>query len=94
MNPGEARQVPPPELGPALKAARVRAGLGLRQAARAAGITHAYLRDLETGQRCPSSAVVAELLRVLPLENEEAAVLVAAGLPDRGRSHPARTRAA
>jgi transcriptional regulator with XRE-family HTH domain len=86
------RQAPPAELGPLLRSVRIRSGLGLRAAARAAGVSHGYLLRLEAGERCPSSAVAAELLRVLPLEDEEATVLIAAGLGDRGRSHPLRAR--
>jgi transcriptional regulator with XRE-family HTH domain len=90
LDDGSIRRTPPPELGPILKAARLRHGLGLREAARAARISHCYLRRLEIGERCPSAAVVVELLRVLPLDEREAALLSAAGLSDRGRSHPLR----
>lgn len=86
------RQAPPADLGALLRSVRIRTGVGLRAAARTAGISHGYLRDLETGKRCPSVAIVAELLRVLPFTDEEAAILTAAGLPDRGRSHPLRNR--
>lgn len=86
------RHEPPPELGPLLRSVRIRSGLGLRAAARAAGVSHVYWLNMEAGKRCPSSAVVAELLQVLPFTEKEAAVLSAAGLENRGRSHPLRVR--
>lgn len=92
---GEAiRRVPPAELGPMLKAARARAGLGLREAARQIGISSGYLADLERGDRCPSVTVGALLFRVLCLTEDEGQVLAASVVADRGRDHPLRRRAA
>lgn len=88
---GEAiRRVPPPELGPMLRAARIRAGLGLREAARAIGITHSYLIALEQGSRSPSTDTARQLTKVLQLSNEDSLAVSAASVRDRGRSHPLR----
>lgn len=48
-----------------LRPFRRKAGLGLRELARAAGISPGYLADLEAGRRVPSSAVAADLNRIL-----------------------------
>lgn len=75
-----------------LKSARIRAGLGLREAARRAGISHTYLIRLESGERCPSVIVVAELIRALSLTNAEAQVLWKDAVTDHGRAHPSRVK--
>lgn len=87
---GDIRRQPDPALGPMLYAARMRAGLGLRPAARQAGISHSYLHRLEQGARCPSTIVAAELVRALNLAAEEAELLTGAAVPDHGRAHPLR----
>ena len=84
------RQVPPPELGPMLKAARARAALGLREAARQAGISSGYLADLERGDRCPSVPLTLELHRVLQFTDDEVRLLASAAVAGRGRAHPYR----
>lgn len=85
------RNVPPAELGPMLRSARVRAGLQMRDAARRAGISPGYLADLEHGRRCPSVAVAAELYRVLALTPDEIQTLASAAVAGRGRSNPYRS---
>ncbi|MCU1616872.1 MAG: family transcriptional regulator [Frankiales bacterium] len=84
------RRTPPAGLGPMLGAARMRAGYRLREAARRAGINHAYLLHLETGQRVPSMAVATSLAEMLDLDEAERAQLFAAAVDDAGRSHPGR----
>lgn len=86
----QVRRVPPAELGPILRAARARAGFGLREAARDIGISSGYLADLERGIRCPSVPVAADLHRVLHLTNDEARLLAASAVEGRGRAHPYR----
>lgn len=86
------RRVPPAELGPMLRSARVRAGLGLREAARSIGISSGYLADLEHGDRCPSVTVGKLLFQVLCLTDDEGRVLAASVVADRGRDHPLRRR--
>lgn len=95
LKPGgfEDRRTPPIELGPALKAARKRAGLGLREAARAGGISHTILWQLESGRRSPSTATAASLRGVLDLSPDEAAILDAAAVDGAGHAHPARRAA-
>jgi transcriptional regulator with XRE-family HTH domain len=84
------RRTPPAGLGQLLAAARMRAGLGLREAARLAGVGHEYLLRLETGQRTPSRSVATVLADVLALDDEERAALLALALADAGRDHPDR----
>lgn len=87
------RRTPPADVGPMLKAARVRADLGLRETARAAQISHPTLYDLERGKSCPSRTVASALAAVLELTDEERVVLDRAAVDDAGRDHPARRRA-
>lgn len=88
------RRSPPPELGPMLAAARLRAGYRGRECARLAGIDHGYLIRLESGQRVPSRAVAEILAAVLLLDADEREVLMAAAVADVGRSNPQKaTRA-
>lgn len=47
-----------PDLGRRLRLARQTAGLGLRPAARRAGISYSYLCELENGRRLPSTRTV------------------------------------
>lgn len=87
------RRTPPQALGPMLRAARERAGLGQGESARQAGVTQGYLWLLENGQRCPSMAVAERLADVLALTLEECRALYGAAVDDAGRSHPARASA-
>ncbi|WP_405580689.1 helix-turn-helix domain-containing protein [Streptomyces sp. NBC_01092] len=73
-----------------LRAARERAGLGQREAARRTGVSQGYLWLLEAGQRAPSAVVAEMLAAVLALTDEEREQLRAAAVDDAGRSHPAR----
>jgi len=91
MTTDHVRHVPAPEFGPMLRAARARAGLQMRDAARQAGISAGYLADLEHGRRCPSVAVAAELYRVLALTPEETQFLASTAVAGRGRSNPYRS---
>lgn len=77
-----------------LKAARLRASLQIRDAARRAGISPGYLADIEHGRRCPSVAIAAELYRVLALTADEVALLASVAVAGRGRSNPYRSLAA
>ncbi len=87
------RRIPPPELGPLLRAARLRAGLGLRETARRVEISHPYLLRLESGERCPSQAIADALAEVLDLPAAEAAILAGAAVSGAGRDHPWRSGA-
>lgn len=84
------RRLPPPDLGPLLRRARLRSGLGLREAARRIGTGHGYLGALEAGTRCPSTTIARALAEVLELSPVELAVLTDAAVDDRGRDHPWR----
>lgn len=86
----QVRRVPPPELGPMLRAARARAGLGLREAARRAGVSHPYLLRLEACTRCPSTGVVSGLIEALCLTEDERRRLAESAVDDVGRAHPLR----
>lgn len=90
MSTEQLRRTPPPELGPVLRAARARAGLGLREAARRAGVSHPYLLRLENGTRCPSTAVVEGLAEALCLTEDERRRLAETAVDDVGRAHPLR----
>src|SRR3977135_2863418 len=82
------RRTPPSDLGPMLRCARVRSGLGLRDTARRIGISHGYLFALESGERCPSSTIAAALTAILGLAVDQAAILSSAAVTDAGRDHP------
>lgn len=73
-----------------LRAARERAGLGVREAARQAALSGGYLANLEAGGRCPSQRVAELLASVLNLEGDERAQLYAAAVTDAGRNSPWR----
>lgn len=87
------RRTPPEGLGPMLRAARERADLGQREAARRAGVSQGHLWLLEAGQRVPSAAVAEDLAAALALTAEEREQLHAAAVDDAGRSNPARATA-
>ncbi|MEW2083480.1 helix-turn-helix transcriptional regulator [Streptomyces sp. NPDC005283] len=88
------RRTPPAELGPMLRQARERAGLGLREVARAVDLSPGYLWHLEAAERCPSVTVAHRLAAVLEFEETELAQLLAAAVDDAGRDHPSRIRVA
>jgi transcriptional regulator with XRE-family HTH domain len=73
-----------------LRAARERAGLGVREAARQAAISGGYLANLEAGGRCPSQRVAELLADALGLEGDERTQLYAAAVTDAGRNSPWR----
>lgn len=84
------RRTPPPEFGPALAAARRAAGRRVVDAAREAGITASYWRNLEQGVRCPSVSVAESIADTLSLDHAMRAVILAAAVDDAGRNHPDR----
>ena len=84
------RRTPPLAVGVMLRAARERAGLGVRETGRRAGITHTHVIGLERGARCPSVVVAEVLAVVLDLDSVEQAQLASAAVDDAGRSHPRR----
>jgi transcriptional regulator with XRE-family HTH domain len=80
------RHVLPPDLAAALRAARWRRGLSLRQLAQKVGLAPSYLCLLEQGKRCPSVAVAYDLAAALQLDPDVVALLLAVARPDTGRS--------
>jgi transcriptional regulator with XRE-family HTH domain len=76
-----------------LGAARLRAGLRGREAARLLGLDPGYLVRLETGQRVPSATVARRLAEVLVLTEDETAALMGAAVTDAGADHPAKRAA-
>ncbi|MGW3022462.1 helix-turn-helix domain-containing protein [Streptomyces sp. NPDC001221] len=84
------RRQAPPDLGPMLRAARLRAGLLVSEAAFLAGISRPQLSNIEAGRRLPSVAVAQALADVLCLDGAERARLLAVAVDDAGRSHPGR----
>ncbi|MEY9839688.1 helix-turn-helix domain-containing protein [Streptacidiphilus sp. EB103A] len=82
------RRTPPPELGEIINRGRLRAGLRGAECARVAGLSRAYLLQLELGKRVPSAYTVERLAGVLALTDPEREQLMAAAVPDAGRSHP------
>ncbi|MGW2895844.1 helix-turn-helix domain-containing protein [Streptomyces sp. NPDC001212] len=85
--------MPPPELGPLLRDARLRAGLSQTETARLAGVQQPLVSKLEAAQRCPSLAVAEALADTLRLTLPECRQLYAAAVDDAGRSHPDRASA-
>lgn len=84
------RRTPPPELGPTLRSARLRAGLTLRQVAEHARITDSYLSHLESGERCPSRTIAGRLATALTLDTEERVIVESGAVDDAGLDHPWR----
>lgn len=70
-----------------LRTARERAGLGLRHAARCAGVGHGCIWLLENAQRAPSTTVAGLLIEVLRLDATEADLLRAHTRPGVGRDY-------
>lgn len=89
-----------PGLGAELRAARLRAGLGLREAARRVGIAHSFLVGLEQGARAPGGRTAAALAETLLLSPETIAALYASAAQvdaarkarEAARGHPNRSR--
>lgn len=86
------RRYPPPEFGPALVAARRRAGWSLAQLAARSGLSRGYLCRLENGRRAPSVVTVAWLVAALPLSETEVSTVIRAGLRGVGRAWQAAER--
>lgn len=82
------RRTPPPGLGALINRGRLRAGLRGAECARIAGLSRAYLLQLELGRRVPSAYTAERLAQVLALTDGERAELMAAAAADVGRSHP------
>jgi transcriptional regulator with XRE-family HTH domain len=86
-----------PALGAEIRAARERARLGVREAARRLRIEHSYLIALERGERAPSAWTAGRLIDVLALEGPTAHLIegfgrrVEAGIEER-RQRVARPR--
>ncbi|MGQ4402535.1 helix-turn-helix domain-containing protein [Streptomyces hayashii] len=85
----QRRQMPEGQ-GQMIRAARERAGLGVRQAARQAAISGGYLANIEAGARCPSVRVAERLADVLQLDDTERARLLAVAVTDAGWNSPWR----
>nr|WP_238427018.1 helix-turn-helix transcriptional regulator [Streptomyces adustus] len=77
-------------MGTALRAARERAGLGVRETARRAWVSGGYLSNIEAGDRCPSLWVAERLADVLHLDDDERQQLLAASVTDAGWNSPWR----
>ena len=81
-----------PVLGAEIRAARERAGLGVREAARRLRIEHSYLIALERGERAPSAWTAGRLIEVLALQGPTADLIqrfgrrVEAGIEERRQS--------
>lgn len=86
------RRTMPTEIGQVLVAARMRAGLRGREAARLGGISPSHLCALESGQRVPSRTVAQILIDLLRLEPTEAEQLLAVSVDDAGRGYWKRQR--
>ncbi|MDZ5443799.1 helix-turn-helix transcriptional regulator [Micromonospora sp. 4G57] len=69
------RHIPPAQFGPTLRAARLRARLGLRAVAAACGSSYGYLGMLERGERSPSTVMAEDLIRVLKLTGADAQIV-------------------
>ncbi|MGW3193708.1 helix-turn-helix domain-containing protein [Streptomyces sp. NPDC001118] len=74
------RRVASPKLGRMLIEARTRKGLGLREAARLAGIGADYLLRLEKERRVPSRSVARGLAAAFGLEGDELNMLLDAAV--------------
>jgi DNA-binding XRE family transcriptional regulator len=85
------RRVPPPELGPMLRAARKARGWTHQRLADEIGTSRQTVTGLELGDRCPSRTVAVALADVLGLPHERRAELLDAAVPDAGRDWPGRT---
>jgi HTH-type transcriptional regulator, competence development regulator len=67
----------PTGLGTALRSLRERRTLTVRELGQLAGVDHAYVHRLETGEKTsPSAEVLGKLLRVLKPTEREAEILV------------------
>lgn len=84
------RRTLPPDVGPMLQDARLRAGLSLRRAAQVAGVSHTHLSRLEACLRVPSRTVAGLLAEALALTDAERARLLEAAAPNSGRDWPGR----
>lgn len=85
--PHPGRHLPPADFGPTLTAARNRAGLGLRQAARKAGVSPGYWCLLEQGKRSPSETTAEALIDALNATGRAARSIRDAAIPDVGRDY-------
>jgi len=82
-----ANEVNVMEFGEYLRAVRERKGFSIRQLASLAGVSNAYLSQIETGQRgIPSPDIIKKLAKPLGLKYED--LLAAAGYLERNDSLP------
>lgn len=75
-----------PAVGASLRRARQRQARTAEVTARSAGISLAFLRALERGDRAPSLHTARALIVTLDLSLDEAQALVDEAVPDAGRS--------
>ncbi|MFF2384055.1 helix-turn-helix domain-containing protein [Streptomyces sp. NPDC058108] len=92
MRGARERRSLPGEVAATLRAARERAGLGVREAARLMDVSHSYVIGLEGGTRCPSVTMAARIAGALGLGDEERRELLAAAVTDAGLDHPHKAR--
>lgn len=76
------------DVGASLRRARQRQARTAEATAQRAGISVAFLRALERGDRAPSLHTARALIATLPLTIDEAQALVDESAPDAGRSRP------
>lgn len=84
------RRDAPEDLGPMLRAARLRTGLLVVEAAFLAGCSRAHLSNIEATRRVPSAVVARALASVLLLTDDERARLLRFAVDDSRRSHQPR----
>lgn len=84
------RHIPPPEFGDTLRAARQRAGKGLRAVAAACRTSYGYLGMLERNERAPSESMAEELIKALQLAGHEAEIIRRHAVARHGRDWPGR----
>ena len=68
VNTYRPRHLLPPDLAEQLRAARIRAGLSLREAAAMAGVSASFISRLERGLRAPRVDTARRVARVLGLD--------------------------
>lgn len=76
------RRQAPADLGPMLKAARLRAGMLVSEVAFLSGCSRPHVSNLEAGRRVPSAAYAAALADVLVLTDDERARLLEVAVGD------------
>jgi len=82
------RSVLPPHLAELLRRQRRRLGWSVADAVAWTGLSRQMIQFLEKGERCPSVATAELLAGVYKLSAAETDALLAAAVPDAGRSRP------